>query len=44
MLVSICHSHCIIVRDLIKIVPEKSSGFLYFVQFKSKVCSEEFMI
>ena len=34
---SIGHLHCIFIRDLIQIIPEWSSGFLYFLQFKSAV-------
>ena len=34
---SISHFHCIIVRDLIKVIPEWSSAFPYFPQFKSSV-------
>ena len=30
---SISHFHCIIIRDLIKVIPEWSSGFPYFLQF-----------
>ena len=33
-----------IIRDLIEVIPEWSSGFLYFLQFKSKFGNEEFMI
>ena len=32
------------VRDLIEVIPEWSSGFLYFLQFKSEFCNKEFMI
>ena len=32
----ICHFHCIIIKDLIQVIPEWSSGFLYLLQFKSK--------
>ena len=28
--------HCIIIRDLIQVIPEWSSGFPYFLQFKSE--------
>ena len=38
---SISHFHCIIVRDLISVIPEWSSGFPYF---KSKFCNKEFII
>ena len=31
---SISHFHGIIIRDLIKVIPEWSSGFPYFLQFK----------
>ena len=40
---SICHFHCIILRDLSYIIPEWFSVFPYFLQFKSEFCSE-FMI
>ena len=32
------------VRDLIQVIPEWSSGFLYFLQFKSQFGYKEFMI
>ena len=32
---SICHFHCIIIRDLFKVIPEESSGFPYFLQFRT---------
>ena len=35
--------HCIIVSDLIQVILEWSSGFPYFLQFKSEFCNEEFM-
>ena len=41
---SICHVHCIIVRDLILVIPEWSSSFPYFLQFKSEFSNKEFMI
>ena len=41
---SICHFHCIILRDLIQVIPEWSSGFPYFLQFKSEFGNKEFMI
>ena len=41
---SVCHVHYIILRDLIKVIPEWSSDFLYFVQFKSEFVNKEFMI
>ena len=41
---SISHFHCIIVRDLIYVIPEWSSGFPYFLQFRSEFCNKEFMI
>ena len=40
----ICHFHFIIVRDLIYLILEWSSGFLYFVQLKSEYYNKEFMI
>ena len=36
--------HCIIIRDLIYITAEWSSGFPYFLQFKSEFGNKEFMI
>ena len=38
------HFHCITIRDLIKVIPEWSSGFPYFLQFKSEFGNKEFMI
>ena len=38
------HLHCIILRDLIWVIPEWSSGFLYFLQFKSEFGNKEFTI
>ena len=35
---------CIIIRDLIYVIPEWSSGFPYFLQFKSELGNKEFMI
>ena len=40
----ICHFHCIIIRELISVMPEWSSGFAYFLQFKSEFGGKEFMI
>ena len=40
---AICHLYCIIIRDLILVIFEWSSGFPYFVQFKSEFCNKEFM-
>jgi len=37
------HFHCIIIRDLIYVIPECPSGFLDFLHFKSGFCNE-FMI
>ena len=37
-------SHCIIVRDLIYVIPECSSGFHYFLQFKPEFGNKEFMV
>ena len=34
---SISHFYCIIIRDLIQVIPEWSSGFPYFLQFKSEL-------
>ena len=33
---SVCHFHCIIIRDLIQVTPEQSSGFPHFLPFKSE--------
>ena len=41
---SICHFHCIIIRDLIYIILEWSSGFPHFLQCKSEFCNKDFMI
>ena len=41
---SISHFHCIIIRDLIQVIPEGSSGFPYFPQFKSEFGNKEFML
>ena len=41
---SISHFHCIIIRDLSQVIPEWSSGFPYFLQFKSEFGNKEFMI
>ena len=41
---SICHFYCLIIRDLIQVIPEWSSGFPCFLQFKSEFCNKEFMI
>ena len=41
---SISHFHCIIIRDLIQVLPEWSSGFPYFLQFQSQFGKKEFMI
>ena len=41
---SVCHFHCIILRDLIYVIPEWSSGFPYFLQFKSEFGHKELMI
>ena len=43
-LVSICHFHCIIVRDFIQVIPEWSSGFPYFLQFMSEFGNKVFVI
>ena len=40
---SICHFHCILVRDLIWVIPEWSSGFPYFIQHQSEFGNKEFM-
>ena len=41
---SICHFHCIILKDLIQAIPEWSSGLLYFLQLKSDFRNEEFTV
>ena len=41
---SICHLHCIIIRNLIQVIPEWPSSFLYFLQFKPEFGNKEFMI
>ena len=38
------HFHCIVVRGWIEVIPEWSSGFPYFLQFKSDFGNTEFMI
>ena len=38
------HFHCIIARDFIYVIPEWSSGFPSFLQFKSEFGNKEFMI
>ena len=40
VLESNCHFHCIMVRDLIYVIPEWSSGFPYFLQLKSEFCNK----
>ena len=35
--------HCIIIRDLIEVIPEWSSGFSYFLQFKSEFGNKVFL-
>ena len=39
-----CQSHCIILRDLILVIPECFSGFPYIFQFKSEFCIKEFQM
>ena len=41
---SISHFHCIIIRDMIKVIPEWSSGFPYFIQFKSEFGNKELLM
>ena len=41
---SICHFHCIIIRDVMYVIPEWFSGFPYFLQFKSEFGNKEFTI
>ena len=36
--------HCIIIRDLIYVIAEWSSGFPYFLQFLSEFGNKEFMV
>ena len=38
------HLHCIVIKDLIQVIPECSSCFPYFLQFKSEFGNKEFMI
>ena len=40
----IFHLHWIIIRDLIEFIPERSSGFSYFSQFKPEFYNNAFMI
>ena len=41
---SISHFHCIIIRDLIEVIPEWSSSFPCFRQFESEFWNKVFMI
>ena len=41
---SICHLHCIILKDYIQVIPEWPSGFSCFVQFKPKFCYKVLMV
>ena len=41
---SISYLHCIIVRDLLYVIPECYSDFPYFLQFKSEFSNKEFMM
>ena len=41
---SISHFHCLIIRNVIKVIPEWSSGFPHFLQFKSEFGNKDFMI
>ena len=41
---SISHSHCIIIRDLISVIPEWFSSFPHFLQFQSEFGNKEFVI
>ena len=38
---TVSHFHCIIIRDFIQVIAEWSSGFPYFLQFKSEFCNKE---
>ena len=38
------HFHCIVINDLIQVIPGRTSGFPYFLQFKPEFCNKEFMI
>ena len=38
------HFHCIIRRDLTRVIPEWSSGFPYFLQFKPEFSNQELII
>ena len=41
---SICHFHCLIIRDLFEVIPERPLVFAYFLQMKSEFDTKEFMI
>ena len=41
---SISYFYYIIIRDLIEVIPEWSSGFPHYLQFKSEFLNKEFMI
>ena len=41
---SICQLHCIIIRDLVLVIPECPNGFPYFLQFNSESGDKEFII
>ena len=41
---STSHFHCIVIRDLIWVIPQWSSSFPHFLQFKSEFGNKEFMI
>ena len=41
---STSHFHCIIIRDLIQVTSELSSGFPYLLQFKSEFGNKEFIV
>ena len=40
---STSHFHCIVIRDLIWVIPQWSSSFPHFLQFKSEFGNKEFM-
>ena len=41
---NVCHIHCIVIRDLIKVIREWLSGFAYFLQYKSEFYNKDFVI
>ena len=41
---NVCHIHCIIIKDLIQVIPEWLSVFAYFLQYKSEFYNKDFVI